>query len=121
MSLLINVAEREAAHGIPNAFQFKAVLNSRKKGNLIPARYKDSCLITPEADDTEPQPSRRKRRKARKQIIQDSTLLNFDENTIIERSADGNEQLPTPPRTLDSNAEHTDILPSAAKCPQQRC
>ena len=115
-----HVAEREAAHGVPNAFRFKAVLNSRKKGKLIPARYKDSCLVTPEADDTEPQPSRRKRRKARKQINQDSTLLNFDEGTIVERSPDGNEQLPTPPRTLDPSAEHTDNLPSAAERPRRR-
>ena len=36
-----HIVEHEVSHGIENAFRFKNVLSSRRKGSLILARYKD--------------------------------------------------------------------------------
>lgn len=37
-----HIATREASHGVPNAFRFKAVLSSRKKGDLCETSYADN-------------------------------------------------------------------------------
>jgi hypothetical protein len=56
-----HVTQREASHGIPNAFRFKAVLSSRKLGTLHPASYRHDG---DESDrENNPIPLRRKRRK----------------------------------------------------------
>ena len=36
-----HVSKHEASHGIPNAFRFKAILSSHKKGSICPAHYKE--------------------------------------------------------------------------------
>lgn len=57
-----HVAERETSHGISDSFKFKSVLSSRKKGTLLPARYKhdeDAAFSEPE---NIPAPARRRKR-----------------------------------------------------------
>ena len=44
-----HIAEHEVSHGIENAFRFKNVLSSCRKGSLIPAQYKD-LGTKPDAD-----------------------------------------------------------------------
>ena len=65
-----HIAAREAAHGIPQAFRFKSVLSSRKKGDLHPARYLDMGA------DSEPEPviaHRKSRPKVHRKVKQRST------------------------------------------------
>jgi hypothetical protein len=54
-----HIAAREASHGIQNAFRFKAVLSSRKKGNLCNTSYFDDdepALSEEQALDDEVEP-----------------------------------------------------------------
>jgi hypothetical protein len=85
-----HVCEREASHGVPNAFRFKAVLSSRKKGTLQPPRYKDDNVESQVAEDLNRDPPRIRKRRKKARREEDPTLLNFEENTV----ADDMEEVP---------------------------
>lgn len=68
-----HISNREASHGIAHAFRFKAVLSSRKKGILHPARYEDDGHSSGDNDEVVNHlPPRRKRQ----QVDLDQTVLN---------------------------------------------
>ncbi len=58
-----HVADREDSHGILDSFKFKSVLSSRKKGTLLPARYKDDDDADISEDTGVPPPPRRRKRR----------------------------------------------------------
>lgn len=71
-----HISQRESSHGITQGFRFSAVLSSRKKGSLRPARYKEDGDDF-ERDENTPVPTRRRRRKPQ-QVEPDLTLLSSD-------------------------------------------
>jgi hypothetical protein len=44
IKLFEHAANRQASHGVKDAFRFKAVLSSRKKGNIDGAKYNDPAI-----------------------------------------------------------------------------
>jgi hypothetical protein len=58
-----HVADREDSHGILDSFKFNSVLSSRKKGTLLPARYKDDDDADISEDTGIPPPPRRRKRR----------------------------------------------------------
>lgn len=81
-----HISAREASHGLCDAFRFKAVLSSRKKGTICEARYKYgkdgeiSAEIEEQAAETLIPHIRPKRRKANPKIDLQQTLLNSNEH-----------------------------------------
>jgi hypothetical protein len=71
-----HMAQREDLYGIPQAFKFHTVLSSRKKGTLIPARYKPEGEEP--GDESSPLPVPRRRRKAPEDIGNAAALLSPD-------------------------------------------
>jgi hypothetical protein len=71
-----HVAERESSHGISHAFKFKSVLSSRKKGTLLPARYKDDDNASISEPENVPVLSRRKKRNRNRAAQDILPLLN---------------------------------------------
>ena len=81
-----HVRNREASHGIPNAFRFKAVLSGRKKGVLGPARYKFDVGNLEEEVVTPIPKIRRKRRKPKHaEVVQDNIL---DQGITLPNASD---------------------------------
>jgi hypothetical protein len=69
-----HIAEREKSHGVTQAFRFKAILSSRKKGSILPAHYKDDGVESGDNEKSGPapapaptQPLHRKRPRSRTQ------------------------------------------------------
>lgn len=88
-----HIALREGSHGIPNAFRFKAVLSSRKKGKLVKTRYFDDHepalpeVPAPEqTEDTEP-------------ALLGGPDPAIGECSMLDRPPDTREQVPTPAMT----------------------
>jgi len=81
-----HIAQREASHGITNAFRFKNVLTSRKKGVFRPARYREDGEESDGGHD--PVPIRRKRRKNEGQVNLGNTILNPQAEHIDRSSRD---------------------------------
>lgn len=75
-----HVAEREDSHGISDSFKFKSVLSSRKKGTLLPARYKGDDDATISEDTSVPLPPRRRKRRQIRPALDNLPLL--DNNTL---------------------------------------
>ncbi|KAF8809692.1 hypothetical protein BYT27DRAFT_7254409 [Phlegmacium glaucopus] len=59
VKLFQNITIREEAHGIPNAFRFKAILSSRKQGTLCEARYDGGVAESEPRPASGPVPGRR--------------------------------------------------------------
>jgi hypothetical protein len=77
-----HVADREDSHGISDSFKFKSVLSSRKKGTLLPARYKDDDdAAIGEDTGVPPLPRRRKRRQIPPALDNHSLLNNNTDDT----------------------------------------
>jgi hypothetical protein len=81
------VLQREASHGVKNAFRFKAVLSSRKKGTLGPSHYidDDEDSQSNKSKDTHLVPLPRKHRKQRP-AIGNTAILNpeISEEPLVE-------------------------------------
>lgn len=86
------VAAREDSHGVSNAFRFKSVLSSRKKGHMLPAHYQ----IDNTAEGEEPRISRRRRNPQGQVDHSQSVLSNQASNT---------DDVPAP---TDSQSRHGD-------------
>jgi hypothetical protein len=75
VSFFEHIAEREASEGIANAFRFKAILSSRKKGSLRPAQYKE--VGAESGDDTgigtAPAPARRRKKQRDMTLTEEGT------------------------------------------------
>lgn len=83
-----HVLLREASHGVPNAFRFKAVLSGRKKGVFGSAHYKDEEGNLEEHDIRIPPPKlRRKRRKPKPANVNEDRIL--DEDIPLPAATDG--------------------------------
>ena len=113
-----HISERESSHGITNAFRFKSVLSSRKKGSIRPARYQVDGDISDEAENSEVVPiTRRRKRRKGQQEPQVPRLLDNDIN--VERI----ESLTVPdnmPKDKDSSAEESDDLPITGRRSRNR-
>ena len=79
------MSQRETSHGVPNAFRFKSILSSRKKGTLLPARYKDDAHES--GEDNSPPPVIRRRRRKPASVAGNTPLLSPDSVEIAESSA----------------------------------
>jgi len=79
------VSQRETSHGVPNAFRFKSILSSRKKGTLLPASYKDDAHES--GEDNSPPPVIRRRRRKPASVAGNTPLLSADSVEIAESSA----------------------------------
>jgi hypothetical protein len=82
--LFKHISQRETSHGIRDAFRFKAVLTSRKKGELGPTHYEEDGTHSENAEDIRP---KRRRRKRRQQVNLNETVLNVQANDIDHSSA----------------------------------
>lgn len=85
-----HVADREDSHGILDSFKFKSVLSSRKKGTLLPARYKDDDDAATSEDTRIPPPPRRRKRRQIPHALDDLPLLinNTDDTQPLIPSSD---------------------------------
>ena len=61
VKLFQHIASRESSHGVRNAFRFKKVLSSRKKGSLNDAKYKDREADADQPGSASEEPKRRQR------------------------------------------------------------
>jgi hypothetical protein len=91
-----HVISREDTHGIKDAFRFKMVLNSRKKGDLVPACY--SIDGTPASDvlPTSRKPTRLKRKKQNDKVDLRKTILNPEESSESSESSQEISPMQTP-------------------------
>jgi hypothetical protein len=94
-----HVASREQSHGHHDAFRFKNVLNSRKKGSLVPARYAvdddPDADPDPDADNipTNRKKDRRKRKSNRNKIHSlKKKSLSLSSSSSSTGNEDGNEE-----------------------------
>ena len=113
-----HISERELSHGITNAFRFKSVLSSRKKGSIRPARYQVDGSISDEAENSEvvPIPRRRKRRKGQQEPQVPRLLDNYiNVETIELLTVPGNM-----PNDKGSSAEESDDLPITGRRSRNR-
>jgi hypothetical protein len=85
-----HVADREDSHGISDSFKFKSVLSSRKKGTLLPARYKDDDDAASSEDTGVPPPPRRRKRRPIPPALDNLPLLinNTDDTLPMIPSSD---------------------------------
>jgi hypothetical protein len=95
-----HVFQREASYGISNAFRFKSILSSRKKGDIRPSRYEDEGNDAEGAEDDPP--IRRTRRRPPHTVNLEHTLLNDwlsshddDDSAIV--CASGYQKIPNLP------------------------
>lgn len=112
-----HVSEREISHGVADAFRFKSVLHSRKKGEFRRARYKeDGDELGEDNEDEVPQaPKRRKRRKAQPQENEDHHILNAQTEESSARTLQSDSiPIQTPATSLRLSA--TSIESSAPSC-----
>jgi hypothetical protein len=109
ISFFRHIATREGSHGISNAFRFKGILSSRKKGDLQKSRYDD--------DDTEPGPAplpvRRRKSKGKDKSSQ-AENRQVEEQTSIEEVND------TSPENEASAADIPVTEPGPAPLPVRR-
>lgn len=111
ISFFKHISDREEHHGLKQAFKFKAVLSSRKKGSLRRASYEDDG---DQPEEAVAQQKRRRRRKPRPQVDLENTLLN---DTIA--SLPGTSQ-PNDPRRIQSianNDQDSAIVPTGLFTP----
>jgi hypothetical protein len=85
-----HISDREASHGISNAFRFKTVTSTRKNGVLRPARYIVDVEDPDAAEDLpeEPVRVRRKRRKDQGEGRRDPTLFLDITADVVDDTAD---------------------------------
>jgi hypothetical protein len=95
-----HISRRQETHGTSHAFRFKNVLSSRKKGSLRPARYADDVGVESDDADVVP-PKRRKRRKPKRHVNLNDTILNYQETGQLMpgESPAPSGHLPTPDDT----------------------
>jgi hypothetical protein len=108
-----HVIAREDSHGIPNAFRFKSISSSRKKGTLYPAYYKydGEDLRAEEERETITTQVRRNRRKRPSQSDIPALIIDLDrldgDNVQNERdttsaSSSSNQPARSPATTQDT-------------------
>lgn len=99
-----HVSLRETSHGVANAFRFKSILSSRKKGVLKPARYKDDLL---ESGDSSPPPVIRRRRRKPASVSANAPLLSpetVEEVTQPSATVTRTDPLPATPARDDHSS-----------------
>jgi hypothetical protein len=113
-----HISRREETNGISKAFRFKAVLSSRKKGSLRPARYADDVDVESGDADIVP-PKRRKRRKPQSEVNLKNSVLNDQQTGQMthRESSVPTAHLPTPEDTPASTPapEETPANPMKSK------
>ena len=94
-----HVSQCKSSHGIPNGFQFKAILSSRKKGYLLPANYKHDGNDLDQENTMENNRHNRRRRRKQGPITGNPTILSQD---ISEEQFETLESTPLMAPTLES-------------------
>lgn len=103
-----HISSREASHGIENAFRFKSILSSRKKGVLRAARYKENDIESDVLSVT----VCRTNRKAREKLTRlADTTESAPTHTVIppQNTESGQNNTVIPPQNADSGLNNTVI------------
>ena len=110
------IASREVSHGIHEAFKFKAVLSSRKKGVLQKSRYNDGDE-EPESTLTRPCQKKRKEKEGHKKGGEEiQTETRNSPARVPDRDRDISQSSPTGPIDVEDfhgNTEHITTVTKA--------
>ena len=115
-AFFIHVGNRERSHGIPDAFRFKKVLSSRKKGTIYDARYREADLDSDHTPVPTPTPISHRSSSSNNQLSflfgNETSTTRFHTNISGEPEQRGDEDTDTAPPPSDMTPALSDTTPA---------